>query len=177
MIISRTFSLWWKNYICYISLYIYIYLQVTVFLRNISEQERPLPINFWVLVLLGNWVAESTVSTKKQEYFRIAGQAALFLPCFTAKADRRACWTAKHIAYNCLPAKKRENPVNGILRALGVRLRLLKYLSANMTASVSVGTCSQPAKKLELRVGKGRLGYQNRTQVVAPLVAKPSKGA
>lgn len=149
-----------------------MFLQVTNLLRSFSEQERSLPINSLDLVLLGNWAVNQW---QAQEYFRITGHPALFLPCFTAEAVRRACQTAKHIAQDCLPAKQRGNPVNGILRAVGVRLQLLKHFSGNMTASVSVRRCTQPAQELKLGAGNGGLATGTR-QPVAHLVAKPPKG-
>lgn len=130
-------------------------------------QERSLPINYLDLVLLGNWAVESMASREEQEYFRITGHPALFQPCFTAEAVSRACQTAKHTAP---PAKQRGNPVNGILRAVGVRLQLLKHFSGSVTASVSVRRCTQPAQELRLGAGNGGLATGTRQ-----LVAKPPR--
>lgn len=138
-----------------------MFLQVTNLLRSFSEKERCLPINYLDLVLLGNWAAESMASTEEQEHFRIMGHPALFLPCFTAEAASRACQTAKYIAQDCLPAKQRGNPINGILRAVGVRLQLLKHFSGSVTASER--RCSQPAQELswELELQAWPLGQDN----------------
>lgn len=70
--------------------------------------------------------------------------------------------------------KQRGNPVNGILRAVGVRLQLLKHFSGNVTVSVSVRRCTQPAQELRLGAGNGGLATGTGQQVT-PLVAKPPK--